>query len=117
MGLNINVKSKNVNSKKLCKDVDKNIVDLFGVFGLSYPMNGSMLVDFLEEYLDQIKEEGKILQYIVICNRSTEDELDFSVKYKQMHCLNMTELHYVVTEDKVSAEDVIDYYLYGGGTP
>lgn len=120
----VTVKTRNVNSKKLFNSINTSVIEVIDIFGLAYPMNGEVMVDILEEYLEEHRENGQITQYSVMCdernNKLPSEEMNILIKYKQLNCLNITELEYHVRDDKTSsitAQDVIDYYLYGGGTP
>ena len=63
-------------------------------------------VEVIEDYLEDVLEDGKITQYKVVCDHRNnksflkQDEILFSVKYKQPHCFNWTTIEYYVNVKK-----------------
>lgn len=103
MSRELDIKTKNVNSKPLYNDINEFVESGLMVTGISwlFPGNKQSFYEVMDEWLQEFVEDGKITQYDVICddrNNTPDDEangiFNVTLKYKQAHCLNTTEIHY-----------------------
>ncbi len=97
----IKVVQRNVNSSKLFKDIDEVMQEALTSFGVQWRSEEQRneFIEIMEEYFDQLVEQGKLAQHKCICdyrNNKTFSgkELILEVHYKQPHCLNTTTLEY-----------------------
>lgn len=102
MPARIHLSVRNSNNKKLLANVDKFIREcLDDDYEWSKGREPKGIVAFVNEFLSELGEEMVIEQFKVVCdqrNNSITDmargEYYFLTQYKQLHCLNTTELEY-----------------------
>lgn len=97
----LKVVSKNVNSKRLHKEIHDFIYNIITSFGIRWTnrLHRNSLVYAINKLLIELQESNKITQCNVICDtRNNKNgfinskEIIFEVYYKQPHCLNMTSI-------------------------
>jgi len=103
---NYSLKTKNVNSKALLKEVSNfigEIIDNFNVIWDSDSQRDAIL-EVVDEFLEDMKNnDNKIEQWNVVCDarnnkiKDTEGKIThLDVYYCQRHCYNVTELQYTI---------------------
>lgn len=99
------IKSKAVASKFLYKTVTEFIGEIINEFSILYQhdVHRDSILEVIEEYLEELVEEGKITQYNVICdNRNNSEALakkgitHLEIRYKQDNCYAVTILNYEI---------------------
>lgn len=112
---NVTVKYRNVNSKTLFKEIndvaEDCIVNLSIGLRWTNEIHRESLLYIIEEWLENVAEQGKISQYNVICDHRNNTNTDFesgrptiTITYKQKHCFNTTTIDYEIDE---SAEPLL----------
>ena len=103
--MKVDIVSKNVNSKVLFDAIHETLYDAVTTLGVKWTSDThrASFVEVIEEYFEDLVEDGKIEQYKVVCDYrnnkggfSNAKEHIFDVYYKQPHCLNMTQIQYRV---------------------
>jgi hypothetical protein len=104
--LDVLLKTKNVNNDRICREVDNIVMEVLRLNGgsLSTTAYRDFFVELLEEHILEYKKVGNIIDNVeVTCdsrNNTLEDikagKVNISVKYQQVHCLNITELNYTI---------------------
>lgn len=109
MSTTFTIKSKGVSSKILHKDVTEFIGGIISEFSILWERDNhrDQILEVLEEFLDELAEEGRITQSNVICDNRNNNEIlakagftNLEIHYKQDNCYNTTVLKYVITDDK-----------------
>ena len=105
--LKVTVKTKNVNSKLLFKNIndavrkisDECIVPTVTLFAYEYEYG--QLSMFLNTFMAVLKEKEVVRHYDVICDVRNNPQIQTRagvikalIKYKQKNCLNVTEIDY-----------------------
>jgi len=106
--INWKLTSKAVNSKSLLAEVHEIVVEGMTETGVNWSsdVQRDSFVEFIEDYMMELADEGKIEQWDVRCDGRNNKASDMSngkyvmdVVYKQRHCLNTTTLHYEIEDD------------------
>ena len=120
MSRKLNVRTKNVNNKRLYGEISEFVESGLMSIGIrwSSPENRDSFAEVLGEWLGEFQAENRITQYNVICDDrnnpvSQQDEGIFKVtiKYKQLHCLNTTIIEYELYEGDDSIEDLLTFHV------
>jgi hypothetical protein len=101
------VVAKGIISKSLYENLNKTLFDAVTKLDVRWRSaeHRTSFIEVVEEFMDDVVADGKIRNYKVICdgrnNRSftKQDEILFSVKYKQPHCLEWTTIDYYVKNE------------------
>lgn len=103
----LKTKTYNINNKRLFKEVDDFMVELFAAASVDWQNEDhrEQIVDLIEEtFHDLAASTGQIVQFDVICDRRNNprsiqkgNPLKMTVKYKQKNCLNTTVIEYELT--------------------
>ena len=117
MNRNVNIKTKNVNSKNLYNEINEFIETGLLTPGISWTsqVHRESFGEVVEEWLEEFKQDDRITQYNVVCderaNPSSQDLNTFRVivTYKQRHCLNTTSAEYIVTHGNDDMDDLFDW--------
>jgi len=119
MSRNLNIRTKNINSKRLYDEINEFVESGLMSIGIRWttPENRDTFSEILGEWLEEFQGEGRITQYNVICddrNNSTKQQkkgiFKVSITYKQMHCLNVTSIDYELVESNNPVDDDIITY-------
>lgn len=97
----IETKTKNINNKRIFKEIDDFMMDVFGTLDIywSNVNHRDQLVDMMEMWVEQYAvESGNIIQYDIRIQTVSSDEFTFVLKYRQRNCYNTTEIHYIFEE-------------------
>lgn len=99
------VKTRNVNSKRLLATVTEFMQTVITEFSILWDSDThrDAIIEVIEEFLEELAEDGKITQFNVICDgRNNTKQLrdsgmvNLDITFKQEDCYNTTSLHYVV---------------------
>ena len=102
------LKTKGVASKPLLKDVSEFVGGIISEFSILWERDNhrDQILEVLEEYLEELVEEGRISQPNVICDDRNNNEIlakagitNLEVRYKQDNCYAATILTYVIIDD------------------
>lgn len=101
------LKTKNVNSKALLKEVSKFVSDIINNFNIIWDSNSQRdaILEVVDEFLEDLQiGDNKIEQWNVICDARNNKAKDtknktthLDIYYCQRHCYNVTELRYTIT--------------------
>jgi len=103
------LKSKGVASKFLHEAVTSFIGDIIEEFSILYQhdVHRDAILEVIEEFLEELGEEGRITQFNVICDDRNNNEVladagitNLEIRYKQDNCYVVTILNYVIVTDK-----------------
>lgn len=98
----ITVKQKNVNSKVLYNEINNHIITEVKTSTLRWNDQGhrDAVIDFVLAILEEQAADGRITQFNAFCK---EEQVSVGsvktfliVKYRQKHCLNITEITYFI---------------------
>lgn len=94
-------------SKRLLGDVTQFVGEIITEFSILWEREKQrdQILDVIDEYLEEIVEDGRITRYNVICDdRNNNDRCaargitHLDVHYKQDNCYNTTKLHYTISD-------------------
>ena len=101
---NLKTKTANINNKRLFKEIDDFMMEVFTTIGLSWSNkeHRSQFVEMIDDWMEQFAEaSGKIIQWDIQCdsrNNTPEDfisgNISFILRYRQKNCFNTTEIEY-----------------------
>jgi len=103
------LKSKGIASKFLHKTVTEFINEIIDEFSILYAhdVHRDAILEVIDEFFEELAEEGKISQYNVICDNRNNNEVladagitNLEIRYLQDNCYGMTVLNYVIISDK-----------------
>lgn len=105
MGTRLKTTSKAINNKTLYNEIDSFMIELFSIEGIDWwtnPDHREQVALMVEDYLAELAHvSGRIDQYEVICDRrnnprtiNTDQPVNFTVKYRQKNCLNVSQIDY-----------------------
>jgi len=106
--MNITIVKKAVNSKLLFEEINNLILDGFNSVRLNWRNDDErgLFIEFLSTLFIELIETNHIEQWKVQCNNNnnkTQDMVDgtfnLDIFYKQKHCLNVTNIRYIIQED------------------
>ena len=82
------------------------IIDEFSIL-YQHDVHRDAILEVIEEYFEELGEEGKITQYNVLCDNRNNNEVladagitNLEIRYKQDNCYVVTILNYVIISDK-----------------
>lgn len=105
--ISVSLKSKNVNNKRIFKEVDEYVISILklNIWNLRDESERTATVELLEDVLFEFSQtENSIEQIDVMCDKRNNvinhvrntGEVFLTIRYKQKHCLNTTELAYTI---------------------
>jgi len=99
------LKTKNINSERLLKDVSDFIGGIITSYDIVWDGNSNRdaILEIIDEKLEDLQEDKEINQWNVICDRRNNKMSDtlrkitnLNITYQQRNCYNTTELHYII---------------------
>lgn len=109
MSNSFTLKSKGVASKVLLRDITEFVDGIISEFSILWERDNhrDQILEVLEEFLEELVEEGRITQPNVICDDRNNNEVlsgngitNLEVRYKQDNCYVTTVLEYVIIDEK-----------------
>lgn len=94
----VTLKTKNVNSKLLFQEINKMLFEEISDSTIRWSDDSyrEAIDDIISTMLEEYREETKITQFNVISNSIHKRLHTITVKYRQKHCLNVTEIVYTI---------------------
>ncbi len=101
-------KVKNINSKSLYADVTDFVDNIIVEFSIIWEsdVHRDAILEVIDEFLMELREEGRITQFNVICDARNNDTTSSSngitnmeVHYRQDDCYNTTTIEYIIQNE------------------
>ena len=107
----VTIKTENVNSKRIKKVIDEYILTRLQRLPMVGPTVSAHVMwniqKVMSEFINSLSDEGRIERYQVICDQRNNGKrfrdnggfFAITIKYRQTHCLNETQLKYEMKHD------------------
>ncbi len=101
-------KARNINSKTLYADVTDFVDNIIVEFSIIWEsdVHRDAILEVIEEFLIELRDEGRITQFNVVCdgrnndsNSSSTGITNMEVHYKQDDCYNTTVIEYIIQNE------------------